>query len=289
MATKTKKAPSRLSKGSGKATSKKATSKKATSKKGLVTAEANLPAEILNDIYENAGAGVSNDPDDTGTPFVYILQTNSPECENPAERVDGAMPGMITIRSPRKLWDGEDGIQFVPSALIKNEVEWIPRNQGGGFIARHPVDTPLLDKATRDAVTGKNILPNGHELIRTNYFFGHVLEENEDPFPSIIGLSSTGMQTSRDWVNLQRANRLDTPRGRITMPIYSHVYNLTTKHQTNAKGAWFGFVVKDIGPVTDLDVFRLAKDFHESVEAGSIQMAQEPGGEATEEENTDAF
>ena len=53
--------------------------------------------------------------------------------------------------------------------------------------------------------------------------------------------------------------------GLFTPPTYSHIYNLKTVQMSNDKGTWFGWDVSKVGPVTDKNLYDMAKAFAVSV------------------------
>jgi hypothetical protein len=71
-------------------------------------------------------------------PSIKIIQSLSPERLSDDDKyISGAQEGMLFHSETRQLWDGKDGLTVVPLEVRKSYVEWIPRNQGGGFVASY--------------------------------------------------------------------------------------------------------------------------------------------------------
>jgi hypothetical protein len=73
-------------------------------------------------------------------PNLKLLQQLSPELdEDDTKFVKKAAAGMfiVTDGSTVSLFDGEEGIRFCPLVVRKVFTEWVPRAQGGGFVATY--------------------------------------------------------------------------------------------------------------------------------------------------------
>ena len=77
-------------------------------------------------------------PEGGGFPAVKLLQAISPECAKGDEKfIKGAEAGMLIHTETSEMFDGEEGLDFIPLQARKTYVEWIPRSQGGGFVAEY--------------------------------------------------------------------------------------------------------------------------------------------------------
>jgi hypothetical protein len=80
-------------------------------------------------------------PKDEGgfKPRIKVLQAISPECEKGHDRfISGSEAGQLLLEgSVPRLVDGDDGVVVVPLAVRKRFAEYIPRKQGGGFVASY--------------------------------------------------------------------------------------------------------------------------------------------------------
>lgn len=201
-------------------------------------------------------------PEDLGIPFLSLLQKGSPEVDedNPEHATKGipdAKAGWVINTLTREvIFDKNDSkpIMFLPITHEKLYQEWIPRNQGGGFVQSH--NSPVILTNCQRNANNKDVLPNGHEIITTSYFAGFLLGFGE-PIRCIIAMSSTQLKKARAWLNLMQSIKIN---GRIP-PMYSHIYNLTTVPESNEKGNWMGWKI-EIGRVltkTDMILVEMAK------------------------------
>lgn len=251
------------------------------------------PAYLIDDLEADAGKGVSTDQADNLVPLVYILQDQSPQVlkRNPAY-IEGAETGCIWLRNaPEPIVPGDVGIEAIPCYFSKDVVEWKPRDDGGGFIARHDFMTgedieklALRLKATKQ-IDPKNpnrfdwIMPgSGNELVETRYHVVLVVRENGSMQPFVIPLSSTGHTFSRQWMFKYNSKRL--PSGK-TAASFANVYRIKTGLKNNASGEWFAFQeddgqwlwdrFKDQGEDYVRLVMQQARDLHDAFASGAKQ------------------
>lgn len=102
------------------------------------------------DYGEDAGAGFQDvTSNDLKVAFIKQLQPLSPEVAEGT--VDGAKPGMFIDTSDNTLYDMEQGVPFVPIGKRVSYIEWVPRKQGGGFVAQHELTSQFaLDVIKRN-------------------------------------------------------------------------------------------------------------------------------------------
>lgn len=278
------------------ATTKKPTKPTAAEANEALTALAELPkgqapAMFANDIDQFAGAGTSDRKEDNVIPFLLVLQKGSPQVnDKKSEYVPGAKPGMLFNSATRRLYDAQaDGAG--PTALqgfmAVHEVEWIPRSQGGGFVAQHPIDTPLLEQITEvsspenpNSNRKLRMLPNGHQLVTTAY---HYLILPETLEPVVVSLTSTGLRTHRNWNTMYRNKKIRNSRGEMVIaPSFATLVRLRTFWQENESGDWYTLAVDDLGWVSDADAYNETKKFHISAIQDGVRTA-EPKVESSEE------
>jgi hypothetical protein len=128
------------------------------------------------DYGEDAGVGYEGmTSDDYAIPFVTILQTNSPEVEDNDPK--GAKPGLLFNKATRELYES---IVFQPCHRERTIVEWVPRDDGGGLVGFHDVNSDLYKDAVLAAKNGgygRVLAPNGNHLVNTVYIYGQLLDE----------------------------------------------------------------------------------------------------------------
>ena len=207
---------------------------------------ANTALAAAQDYGDYAGAGFDNQTtDDMSIPFLGLLQDLSPEVKKGADKIAGAEVGMMINTVTKELFDGEkDGVIFQPCDTNHVFVEWKPRNQGGGFVAVHQIDSPIVADAKAKAEKfGKYKTPAGNDLIETFYIAGILhrsanLEEQlgNTPEPMLIAFTSTKIKAYKAIMT-----RLRTFKGKP--PMFAHRILIKTKTETNAEGTFANFVV----------------------------------------------
>lgn len=234
---------------------------------------------------EHAGEGISTNPNDFLISMVYILQPLSPQVLRDSEaHIEGAEPGHIYLKNA--LNDPLQGdIWFQPCHHYRKWVEWIPRKQGGGFVASYdhpgsqvpplelkaqPFRDPENPKALRWKINGSN------DLVDTQYYVGHILEEDgSNPREYIIALASSGHTFGKQLMTAAK-DRL-APSGRQA-PLWASMYRIVTKMKSNQAGEWYVFDFPDSkgdpeGVVrwVPQDVFTKGRQLRDAFSAGQVR------------------
>jgi hypothetical protein len=239
---------------------------------------------LATNMFEaDANGGAQNiEQEDLALPFLKVLGQLSPEINKKNGRyVEGAEPGMILNSVTKKLYDGDKGINVIPCAYERKYLEWKPRELGGGLVGMHSIDDPIVRTTKRDQMN-KDILPNGNYLENTASHF--VVITGEDAGTGLISMTRTQLKVSRTWNSMMMSIKLkyQNKNGLFTPPTFSHIYNLKSVQMTNDKGTWFGWDINKIGPVTDNNVYSLAKDFAEKIGKGEVEVKHDSDTVATE-------
>lgn len=238
--------------------------------------------EELRDIEGVAGAGLSDNVDDRGTPLLYIAQKGSKQVnKKEAKYVEGLEVGMCFNNLTNEMYDTEaEGVQFLPCFFRVNWNEWTPLEQGGGFHGSHPRDTPLVRKGkVREGRRDIIDLPDGHELILTHHYFG-VIPATWSPI--IVPMSSTNLGSSTTLQALIGAQKIQTANGIVIKPAFWNTYLLKTVYDSNDKGDWYRYLPSMEGPVEDPQLKAFCKEFALACARNEIKMAA-PVDEGTEE------
>lgn len=233
-------------------------------------------AEFDPTMYEQeAGAGLSNiGMGDMSTPFLVVLQKGSPQCdETTGEYIEGAKQGMFFDTVSKEMFNRDTGIIVIPCGFASRQVEWKPRESGGGWVAEHPIDTPLL-QTTKKNDKGQDVLPNGNLLVQTAYHYVMQIDPVTGSHKrAVIAMTSTQLKKSRRWNSLMVGKKL--PRrdgmGTFTPPIYAYYYRLTTIPEQNEKGSWFGIDLQEGGLVNHREHHSEAKAYAEAVSRGEVR------------------
>lgn len=227
--------------------------------KSAVVKTAPIDAEMYKTFQEDQGAGFENvTGQDVAMPFVYILQSNSPQVAD-----DKGKPGEFW-HTVKKQSLGKK-LKVVPVTFRKMYVEWVPRESNGGFVAYHD-DPEILNTCTRND-KNQDVLPNGNYIVTTAYHFClNITEDN--PEAIIISMSSTALKHSRRWMSMARGIKLNIEGKIFTPPLFSHSYIIEPLKESNNKGSWFGFHIHTPEIITSAmgDVYQLSKGL--SKEAG---------------------
>ena len=266
-------------------------------------AAANLsPTAFLDeDLNQFAGAGVSTDAEDSNVPYLLVLQKGSPQVnrQDPGF-VRGAEAGDIynTVTGRIYKCNGPDapGVLVMPIWFEKREVEWVPRDAGGGYVATHSMDTSLL-AIVKDVLkpSGKGstrmIGNTGHQMVRTNY---HFVIDIENADVSLIAASSSAIGFSRRWTGLMKAKKVSTKNGPVIAPSFSSVYRIMTIYNKNDQGDWYTMSAEDTGWVdtnnpTQMACYRAAKEFFLNAREHGVQLGRPPAmAEETSNHTIDA-
>lgn len=232
---------------------------------------ANLPA-ILSDIAMDAASnsGFENvKAEDVSIPFVKILQAMSPQVKG-STKIPGAADGDFFNTVTEKIYKGS--IKIIPCAFQKAYVEWVAREQGGGFVKQH-FDSAILEKTKKDD-KNRDILANGHTIVTTAYHYCILVCEDGSLERVVLSLTSTQLKKSRRWVSQMMSLQITSGTTRFTPPMYSHIYDVTTREESNEHGAWYGFIFGTPTMISDKNIYLYAKKFHDDISGGLVKAAE---------------
>jgi len=217
----------------------------------------------LFDYEELAGQGNDFNQDDLTTPFLKLLGALSPEIGV----VEGAANGKFFNTGIQQAFD--DPIVVIPVAYERQFLEWVPRDEGGGF--RGQVSKDFATSLEQDD-KGRGIHPNGNHVIDTRLHYVLQVVDGE-LFPCIISLKSTAIKRSKAWNDKVANLRLVGKNGnKFNPPIYSHTYVVTTTDEQKGQDKW-KLPLFEIGElISDPETFKAAKDFHDVVVAGGAKV-----------------
>lgn len=248
------------------------------------------------DMGDEVGLGTSTSADDNIIPFITVLQDMSPQVKKRDEAyVEGAEPGCLFNTATKQLWipDEETGLLLStegdplvvqPCAFVRAVAEWIPRDAGGGFVARHPHDKPTIEETlkslggdqvpdSRDSTGRKKIWRVGNnDLIDTRYHYANILHPDGRTEPVVLSFASTGHTTSREWMTA--LNNLRLPSGRKPHSFFSK-WNIRARTKKNTQGEWFVLSMVFAGWVEDKHVRDVGRELHEAVNSGKVKAAAE--------------
>lgn len=247
-----------------------------------VETKSQLPADLdlMAEFQQDSGQGTDNfKSSDLSIPFVSILQDTSPQCKKrEGSYVQGAEAGMFFNSATEELWSE---IIMVPAAYEMRAAEWTPRSKGGGLVRDYGVDieTAKARIKGKDPVNGHDITENGTEIVIAGTHYVLLVNETTGIFtPAVIALTSTQLRKSRKWNTLQSQLSFTGPNGKpFRPPSFAMSYKATSASESNEKGSWMGWVIKQHKIVTELpnggDIYHAAKEFRRSVTAGEAKLS----------------
>lgn len=242
-----------------------------------------LPAEY--DYGEDAGAGFDNQTsEDIAIPFLEVLQPGSPEVQG--EDAKGKS-GMIINKSTGEVYSGRDGITFIPAYTQHLLVEWVPRDNGGGLVGQHAIDSDLAKKVRAEQPLGTYKHPdNGNDLVETFYVYGVLVDENGSPLPAVIAMSSTKIKPYKDWQFKIRSIVIPLDNGaKLTsakLPLWAFAWKLATVFVEKNGYKWYNWTTafagtnaKDSMVKPGTELYLAAKSVYEGIRTGAVRAATE--------------
>jgi len=246
-----------------------------------------VSTDVMDDIFEHEGEGASFDSSEMQIPFVRLIQALSPQIKKKDPQfIEGASMGDAFNNVTGQFWPGEDGITVIPCYQVTKYLEFRPRDTGGGFMGEISPNDPRIQQAQRNG--GKEILPNGNELVKSDQHFCLIVEEDGMTQPVVVDMKSTQLKVSRRWKTQIAMKKIKHPKdGRlITPPVFATMWKLRAVEESNDKGDFYNWVVEDQGLVSDKNLLDAAKAFRESIAAGEVKAQAEdhgaPAGEQTQ-------
>jgi len=236
-----------------------------------VKKQAGVPS---NSLFEaDAKLGLENmDQDDLALPFLKLLQNSSDETKKKhSSYVEGAEPGMFYNTVTKKLYDGAKGIEVIPCFYKLTFPEWAPFERREGRPVSPDRGADVLSQTKKDA-SGKDVLSNGNIIIKTaNHFIIILTETGIDK--ALVAMKSTQLKVSRGWNSMMKSISEKGKNGTFNPPSFSHIYQLRSTEVTG-NFTWYGYNVKLLRKVDNVDLYQQAKSFHTSIKSGQGKAAE---------------
>jgi hypothetical protein len=210
-------------------------------------------------------------PEDMSIPFVKVLQALAPQLRG-TTKIPGAEEGNFYNTVTGEVY--KDKIVIVPCAYQKAFVEWVTREQGGGFVGQY-FDSSILSNTKKDD-KNRDILANGNSIVTTAYHYCLLVKPNGDFERVVMSLTSTQLKKSRRWLAQMSSLQIVVGTKRITPPMYSHTYDVTSVEETNDHGTWYGYNFGTPSIIALRDLYVTAKKFHDDITAGTVKTAEPP-------------
>ena len=235
-----------------------------------------VPDNLANMFVEDAGAGQAGvSMEHLALPFIRMIQNGSPERKKTnAKYIEGSEEGDIFNTVTRELYKQDKGIFVVPCAFEFAYLEFIPIDDGGGFVGKLDPNNPVIRQAVRDD-NNKDMLPNGHELVKSAQHYVYVVDQETGSYQqAILGMQSTSLKVSRGWntqIKMQTA-RIDNRL--IKLPSFGTIWHLSTVEKTRDSYTWCEWsVLGRTSYVQDEQLYEEAKTFSELIESGEVETA----------------
>jgi|TARA_R110000796_G_scaffold56697_2_gene131296 hypothetical protein len=239
--------------------------------------EANLPSELEALFAEDSGKGFEEvTSSDIQIPFLRMIQQMSPQInKKEASYIEGAGGGDIFNTVTNKYWEGSEGVVVIPVYFQMKLLEFVPRDQGGGFVGELSAASEEVRTATRDQGTGMEMLVSGNELVRTAQHYIKIVHEDGSLENAIVDMKKTQLKKSRLWVSMMTMQK----RNGKTLPSYACTYRLKTVEDGNDKGSWNTWSVAHEGMIPGIEAYNDCKELHGSISSGALKIAPPPSEE----------
>lgn len=242
---------------------------------------------------EDANAGWDEEAETQQVPYLALLQALSkPIAGAEEDLVDGAKPGMLMNSATGQLYGKE--IVVLPAMEQVLEVEWTPRDSGGGFVARHDPRDPEIAALRKRQQIGKIILPEtGNELVRTLYLWAVRIEDGQPVEPIVLPITSTKWAPYRKWRKLAGQYTIPLSDGRkVKTYVYQNLIRVGTAHEVKNGYNFFNYTVRPAeGGIKDSLVLDpedsravASRAIRENVMAGTMKLADEEAPQVVEDE-----
>lgn len=239
-----------------------------------------MPAELAQQFLQDAGQGLEKaSAQDFALPFFYLLQKMSPQVDRHSEKfIEGAEDGQFLNTVTGELYSQ---LRVIPVDFEKVYIEWVPRDQGGGFVAQY--------RNKNEAEMNKR---EDTQIVDTaNHFV--LVQNNEGEWqPGIVSMTSTKLKASRKWLSQISMVQITGPNGRkVIAPSFSRMYDVMPEGPvTNEKGTFFVVKVVPVegedGWVSDPEVYDQAKSFRTQLQAGAVGADYTKSGDTVDADAT---
>lgn len=240
------------------------------------------------DYGQDAGAGFEGqDAADITIPFLAVLQSNSPQVAD-GDATAGQLYNTVTEET-------FDEVTIVPAFTERVFVEFVPREQGGGFKGVHAPNSAVVRAAIDGCKEfGKYNTPDGNQLVETFTVYGVQLDDSDEVIGMItMGFTSMKIKVYKKWNTRVRSFQLNVGGRRVSPPLYAHKVVVSTDKQKNSKGTFFNVALSPAGGKLgvpgasllspDSSAFQAAKDCGDLVKKG-IAKAGHVADDTSDEE-----
>ena len=237
----------------------------------MATKVAKLSKDLEDAFSADSGFGFEEvSQSDLQIPFLRILQALSPQLKkSDAAFISEASQGDIFNTVTSNIWAADEGVVVLPVFFQMKFLEFIPRNQGGGFVGELPANSEDVCAAVRDKDSGMELLTNGNELVRTAQHYIKIVHDDGNLESAIVDMKKTQLKKSRLWLSLMMMQK----RNGKMLPTFANTYRLRSVEDGNDKGSWGSWSISLGEPVPSIEAYSEAKELHDSISSGDLQLA----------------
>lgn len=209
-------------------------------------------------------------------PFIRLAQKMSPQIDKQdAKFIAGLDAGDMFNTVSQETFSGEKGINVIPCYHTVKYLSFVPREQGGGFAGElSPTDRGVKDVFRNEK--GKDILPDGNELVISEEAYVLIVEDDGSFQPAVLDMKSSQRKVSKRWKTNIAMQRIKNPKtGQlVTPPAIATMWNVSSVMDQNRAGEKYSNYkiekVRTLGQ-EDRDLFLEAKAFRASIAAGEVR------------------
>ena len=231
------------------------------------------------DYGEYAGNGMENVTGaDVTIPFLGIVQDLSPQKqEGDPKFIQGAKVGDLFNTVTNELYG--QSVHIVPCCKDSVYVEWVPRDQGGGFVAIHELNSDVV-RTAKDNSTDQFKLKteNGNDLVETHYVYGmliHGPEGKTSETPIVIAFTSSKIKVYRS----QLMTRIRTMKG--NPPMFAFRFKVSSLRDKNKQGQpYSNFKIEPACGSMTTSINLPGSDYHNLLVEGKALVEAVRGGTA---------
>lgn len=221
--------------------------------------------------YEGPTGFEGTDKSELAIPFINLLQSNSEMVEAGKAKAGQFFNNIMeTVH---------DDLKIIPCAKQRVFVEWIPVDDGGGFVGVHEPSSDFVVEAIAkngNNTIGMKVNDGKHDLVETMYLYV-LVQDGSDWQRAVIGFSSSKLKKYRQFLMKATSQTLLVGDRKIQLPLWAHRWHLTsTEEVSKANGRKFknlslafdGETAKDCLLTPADPLFHAGQDFHDMVVKG---------------------
>ena len=239
-------------------------------------AEKKETAVATNDLQSmfvaDASAGLANvETEDLALPFLKIISKLDPILD---ER-DDVKAGDIINTVTGEIVKGKTGIKVIPCYFQVKYIRWSPRGSGTGApVAIYDRNAPEMPEVKRDANDNREYVQDGSGdyIEQTAQWYVKYIPEKGSASNALIALKMSQLKKSKKWLSIIMSQEMDSAKGKVQMPMFSHVYLLKTIAEENSKGSWHGWEMALDKQIDDVNLYTSCKSFSASIEKGEVKV-----------------